>query len=276
MNADNDTITLSSTSSMPVKRGYESDRPAPGRSGYERSRPPMRTYSRPAAPPPPPKPAVEKPVKVVVPVNAALKREWDKLSKIIVTSSRDDARAWDAKYEAIAEVVAHDPPLYLAGGFADFQSFANKFLKEDARLVRDWMAVATHASPNEVLLYTPTKLALLLALLRAQSPNGSLPKTIPWKTVRVLVGTKDGKPVKKTAVELSLTEIRAARRLALDKSGKRPPGEPNEVSELRAELAANKLSGVTVKYHDGALTFSDVPVYALKTFAVLLAKTKWE
>lgn len=220
--------------------------------------------------------ASSKRVAVKVPVDQALKRMWEKQAKIIVESSREDARFWDAKYEAIALVASHDPPLYLAGGYADFQTFAKEFLREDTRQVRDWMAVATLASPEEELLYTPTKLALLLGWLRAQSADRELPKNVDWKALKIPVTLSGGKKAMKTVGQLSLDEIRAARKLLLEQSGKRPVRDEREVRAMRKALDGGQFASVEVKYRDGLFSFSSVPGYALKEFFETVVAVPWE
>ena len=212
-------------------------------------------------------------VAVIVPVNRALKLAWEKQKKIIVDASREDMSAWDRKYEAVAEVVSHDPPLYLAGGFADFTAFASEFLHEDVRLVRDWVAVALRASPAEELLYTPTRLSLLLSLLRAQSKEGSLPKTVAWAKLRVPV-VKEGskKSESKSALDASLDEIRAARRQAMQAKSPVVTRDGKEVAAMRVVLASKPLKPVKVQYRDGMYPFGAVPAYALEDFARALLK----
>jgi hypothetical protein len=215
-------------------------------------------------------------IPTLVPVDKELKRAWDKQAAIIATASRADARAWDAKYEAVAAICAHEPPLYLAGGFATYEAFVTEHLKEDTRLVRDWMMVATHASPDEEADYSVTRLALLLSLMRVQSKDGSLPKSIPWKTLTLAVKNEHGKRVKRRAVEMSLDEIRLARRLERSTVAEVHGREAPQVQAVRKEFRSDALRATSVKYTDGKFWFGAVPGYAIKEFARALGAAEWE
>ncbi len=215
-------------------------------------------------------------VAVLVPVNLALKAAWDKQTSIIKIASRRDASAWDEKYEAVAAIVSHDPPLYLAGGFATFDGFVKEYLHEDARQVRDWIAVALNASPDEEAQYTVTRLALLLSLLRVQSKDGTLPKKIDWKKLRVSVKDEKGKVTQREAVEMSLDEIRQARRMWRTSSVGNHARDGAEVQAVRGEFKSAVLKAITVQYKDGKFWFGAVPGYALREFLKAVGDAKWE
>ncbi len=207
-------------------------------------------------------------VSVLVPVNKALKSAWEKQKQIILEASRSNMREWDRKYEAVAEVAEHNPPLYLAGGYADLQTFAAEFLHEDVRMLRDWMNVAKLASPDEEALYTPTRLALLLSLMRAQSKDGTLPKSVDWKKVRVpVVAAGAAKGAAKSALDATLDEIRAARRVAMHAGDKPANHESKEVDSVRRVMRGDALGPVKVQYRDGMYSFGAVPAYAIEDFA---------
>lgn len=211
-----------------------------------------------------------KPVAVTVPVDRALKAAWDKQSKVVADATRNDARAWDAKYEAVGLIADHSPPLYLAGGFATFTAFAEKFLHEDIHHVRDWIAVAQRASPDEIAQFSATRLALILSFLRSQTKDGALPKRVEWNTIKITVGK-----TQKRAVDATLDEIRTARRSALAKAHGKPHEAP-EVAAVRAHFAGKALEEVTVQYRDGKFWFGAVPGYAAKDFARAVLNAEWE
>lgn len=210
---------------------------------------------------------------MVVPVNKALKAAWEQQSKIIAESAREGMREWDRKYEAVALIAEHNPPLYLAGGYADFTTFAEKHLHEDVRMVREWMNVAKRASPDEEALYTPTRLALLIAMLRAQSKDGTVAKSIDWAKVRVPV-VINKKKSSKSALKASLDEIRAARRAAMHSGDKPATHESKDVAAVRAVMKGDALGPVKVQYHDGKYSFGAVPGYALEQFARALLRIR--
>lgn len=91
-----------------------------------------------------------------VTIDRALKRDCLSLMRMTAETSREDARTFDRRYEAIGAALEHDPPLYLAGGFARTRAWFEAELHEDERSVRAKVRVAKYASPREEERYTPS------------------------------------------------------------------------------------------------------------------------
>ena len=236
-----------------------------------------RPSTKPPATPAGPKTAARKPPDdIAVPVNAALRAEWDAELTLLKSSALSGAEAFDRKYEAIARIVEHKPPLYLAGGYETFKAFASEFLHEDTKQVTDWMAVAKRATPAEEAKYSPTRMALLLSLLRVQSKDHSLPKSVEWSQLQVSYHDHKGRLVKKRAVDASLSDIRAARAEVLVKAGKRAASSSPEADAVQGTLGDRVFENVEVRYRDGTFAFTGVPGFALGRFAELIATAKWE
>jgi hypothetical protein len=220
----------------------------------------------------PRKPSPRKPEAPPPPlVDPALERQWERQLARVQAATARDARAFDEKYEAIAAIIEHEPPLYLAGGCKTFGEFVRKYIHEDEKLVRMWVDVATHATPEEEAKYTPTRLAALLSYLRATHEGGAVPDTIRWDRLKVPVRT--GRTTKQIpALEASVREIRAATSDALRGRGARPRGEPEAQARAKAALREAGLEEVVIAWRDGEYSFRAVPGYALREFARALMK----
>jgi hypothetical protein len=77
--------------------------------------------------------AKKKTVDVSVPVDATLKRLWDRHSKIIAAAMARDASAFDERWEAAAAIIEHDPPLHLVGGHKSVEEFFENVPHEAGR-----------------------------------------------------------------------------------------------------------------------------------------------
>src|SRR5258706_16422968 len=82
------------------------------------------------------------PKEVAVQVDARLKKRWDELSAIVSHAKREGAKAFDELWETVAEIVDHDPPLYVVGGYANDVAYYWEALGEKARTARRLMRVA--------------------------------------------------------------------------------------------------------------------------------------
>lgn len=141
---------------------------------------------------------------VVVKIDAALARLYrDALSRL-TRASTEGARSWDARYEAIAAITQHEPPLYLAGGYSTEGQFFEAHVHEDRTSVYRNMRVAKYATAADLERYGASVLDLAIAYLEATHgpTNGRAP--VDFEKLRIPVGADgDTRPLSQvTAAEL--------------------------------------------------------------------------
>lgn len=184
----------------------------------------------------------------------ALKEKWERELAVYTAAVARDAKAFDQKYEAIARIIDHDPPLYLAAGCKTFHDFVTKYVHEDDTVVRKWVEVAKLASPKEEALWSPSRLALLLGYLRATSVDGKLLKKFQWDKIMVNIAPKGREEKFIRGVDATLDQLRSARTYALQRLGKTPPGTSSVAKQLLHQLQSAGADNVSVRYHDGSYT----------------------
>nr|MBK7068886.1 hypothetical protein [Deltaproteobacteria bacterium] len=185
--------------------------------------------------------------KVELTVDPELKEKWDALDAAMHKARIAEGGSFDTYWEHAATVIDHEPPLYLAGGYASAKAFVEEHLHEKERTARRWMRVARYASPNEISHHGPSKLDAALSLLEAGGndlSSGKLP--VDFGRVRVSV-ERDGKTSRVALDDASVDEIAAAVKAAL-RANKKAPGTHPMVKAVTKALAADKtLRGVTVR-----------------------------
>ncbi len=117
------------------------------------------------------------PKDVKVAVDPSLKKAWDAIAKRIDAAEHEGASSFDELWEAAAEAVDHDPPLYVFGGYKTAAEFFKERLHTDVRTAQRNMRVARYASPAEEERYGTTNLDAALGWLEAKHGplNGRLP-----------------------------------------------------------------------------------------------------
>ena len=208
----------------------------------------------------------------VVTVDKALAKRWKALDAAVQDARRSGAHAFDRLWESVAEIVEHDPPLYLAGGFATAKAFFASALGETERSARRNMRVAKYASPAEEERFGPTRLDAAIGWIEAKAGapvKGRVP--VDFEKLKIPVEV-DGKTVQKGLAELTVEQILSATRKRLRENGKTAPKASPVVKAIQAALGRGALAKVTVRYAGGAVSLSGVPVAALKDLAKALAK----
>ncbi len=203
-------------------------------------------------------------------VDAALKKAWADELHQLKANERGEMAAWDAMWEAVAAIANHRPPLYLAGGFADFRAFLRAYLPEESeRSASRNMRVAQFASPDEEEKYTVTKIANAIDYLATKfGPiEGRLP--VDFEKLRIPVRI-DGARVVKRFVDCNKDQIAAAKR-ELER-GRRPTKSPPAVKAVSRALAAKPLASIRVSLSGGKLTLSGIELAALPALARALAR----
>lgn len=194
---------------------------------------------------------------VEIKVDRALAQAWKKILAVLESSNIEGMRAWDRKYEAVGEILAHDPPLYLAGGVSTAGDFFAKYLPgEDSRSVLRNVRVAQYASPDEEVKYGTSKIDAVIDYLEAK--HGKPQKgRIPVDFEKLRLDTKDG------AVEFAgatVEQVRAAARLAAraDKSSR--PAKRNPIVATLSKKLPKGAEDVTIHFAGGRVTLGGIPV----------------
>ncbi len=215
-----------------------------------------------------------RPAAIKIEVDRALKKRWDALHDALKGALREGASAFDRLWETAAEIVEHDPPLYLAGGFATDKAFFADVLNETERSARRNMRVAKYASPDEEVRYGTSKLDAVLGFLDAK--NGGPPRTrtpVDFEKLRIPV-TRAGKTVAAKVEDATVEEIAAATRAARRKTGTAPRKTSPVAAAVARELRSGALRGISVHVAAGKLALGDIPLAALPALAKALARIK--
>lgn len=218
------------------------------------------------------KPAAKpRPAKVEVTVDRALARRWKALAAEMAAAKHRESGGFDAYWEAVGEILDHDPPLYLAGGCATAREFLAKHVGESERTARRMVRVARVASPNDESRYGVSKLDAALTLLEAQGVElgrGRLP--VDFARVRVDV-KRDGKALRVALADATVEEVRTAARILQRKTRKVAPTTSPVVRAIGSALAkVPTLRAVSVHHARDAVTVKGIPTGAWKDFVKAL------
>jgi hypothetical protein len=214
--------------------------------------------------------AKERPIEVKI--DPKLAAAWKKCLAVLQTSSIGEADAWDRKYETVGQIIAHDPPLYLAGGMSTQHDFFAKYLpgEPDRSILRN-VRIAQYASPQEEAAYTTSKIDAAITYLEAKNGKSDSGR-IPVDFAKLRVQTKGGAV---RFADATVQQVREAARLA-QRSGTRG-GAAKKASPVVAalvKLLPADAKDVTLHYADGRVTVGRVPVRLFVEVMRALAKAK--
>jgi hypothetical protein len=191
-------------------------------------------------------PKPKKPVLVQTLINPSLKRRWDQLSKLITDANREEAADFDRKWEAVADVLFADPPLYLAGGFSTDADFFERFLRVDRFTGLRRARVARFASPKDIEAFGDTKIDAVLDYLEAKT--GPIKDKLPVDLATVIVPVvRDGKTSRLSLNDATREQIRAATRALKQKNSAETKASPRGAAVLKAISAAGVKVDVIVR-----------------------------
>ncbi len=218
-----------------------------------------------------PRAAATRPRNVEVKVDRALAQAWKKVLAVLEASNREGMQAWDRKYEAIGEIIQHDPPLYLAGGVSTDGDFFAKYLPgEDSRTILRNVRVAQYASPDEEVRYGTSKIDAALDYLEAKHgkpTKGRLP--VNFEKLRLVA--KDGST---GFADATVDQVRAAARVAKRASGASKLAKRNPVVLALTKKLPKVGKDVTVHYANGRVTLGGIPVEAFGAVLRALSSAK--
>ena len=216
-----------------------------------------------------------RPAKIEVTVDRALKRAWEAAHHTLMQAKHEGAGAFDALWETIGFIVSHDPPLYLAGGYATTKAFLADFVEENERTAQRMIRVAKYASPDEEEEYGVSKLDAAIAFVEAKAgapAKGRVP--VDFAKLRIPVvreGAHQRVPLDLATVEELRSATRAVTR-AGGGAGKAPPSPV--VQAITRALASPRFRGVKVSLAHGQLHLSGIAVDQFSDVVRALAKVK--
>ncbi len=210
-----------------------------------------------------------------VKIDRALKRAWESARHALVQAKHQGAGAFDALWETIGLIIDHDPPLYLAGGYATTKAFLADYVEENERSAQRMIRVAKYASPDEENTYGVSLLDAAIAFVEgklAAPAKGRVP--VDFAKLHVPI-RRDGVDLRVPLIEAKVEEVRAATR-ALGRSGaathKAPPSPV--VSAITRALAGRRFRGVKVSLAHGQLHLSGIAVPDFAAVVRALARVK--
>jgi len=252
----------------------------PKRSSTAGGRKPASPQTAPAAKPntgkPRPKPTspLAPPAHVNLKVDRALKQRWDKALSTVKASKQKGASAFDDLWETVGEVVEHDPPLYLAGGFSTARAFFTAHFEETERTAYRNIRVAKYASPAEEARYGVAKLDLVLSYIEAKlgaPAKGRLP--VDFASVKIPV-KRDGEERKLGIEEATAQDIAAATRDLTRAAKKTPKKASPVVVALTKAFSKGSLRAVTVRFANGKLSLGGIDPASLPALIQALSGLK--
>jgi hypothetical protein len=242
-----------------------------------RSTPAKSSKPKPAAQKPKPSRTgvLARPAKVEVTVDRALKDRWVALLAKLEDAKREGAGAFDVQWETVGAIVEHEPPLYLAGGFATVRDFLEKHVGENERTARRFIRVAKYASPAEEAKYGVSRLDRAIAYVEAKAggpAKGRLPVAFDKLEVPVEVG---GKTTMVPLDKAQVLDIEAATRKLVRAGEEAAPAKASPlVKAVVAQLKSKALHGITVRTTGGKLFLGAIPTSSLADLAAALLRIK--
>jgi hypothetical protein len=210
---------------------------------------------------------------VLAPVDPTLKRMFDARLAVIEGAKKRGSSAFDELWEAVGEIVEHDPPLYAVAGYKDAGEFFREALGETRRNAFRFIRVAKFASPREEARYGTTKLDAALSYLEAKLGAPLAHPPLPIAFDRLRVPTKDGKTL--SLDDARVEDLTGAAR-ALRPSAKKLPKTSLEKALVDGLSGKKSLGDVRVRVSAGLVTLSAVPAAALGELIEVLRALEWE
>ncbi len=217
------------------------------------------------------KTAARKPRPVTIEVDAALKAMWLRAEKALEGAKNEGAHAFDAKYEAIGDIIEHDPPLYLAGGMATMSEFFRRYLPgEDERTIQRNVRVARYASPHEEELYGTSAIDAAIAYLEAKLGKPARGR-IPVDFAKLRIATREG-TVPFAAAQVQ--DIQDATRELLRAGGHAKRADRSPVVAAITRCLPRGAKSVTVHYAHGHVSLGRIPIASYQATLRALAKAE--
>jgi hypothetical protein len=222
------------------------------------------------------KPSTAKLSTVEVATDPQRKKRFEKLQAALRSAKLEELRGFDEYWENVAEIV--EAGLHVYGGYDTAEAFVKAETEQNWRSALRYMRVAKHASPNEEQKYGVAKIDAALSYIEAKlgAPvRGTLP--IRLDALKVTV-ERDGADKRLGLDALTVRELNTATRALLAKSGSdaRTRRSPIEQAFAKSLAGEKVLKETTVRFVDGHLSFSKVPLAHLDAFMKRVRATEWK
>lgn len=183
---------------------------------------------------------------VVVHVDRTLKAAWLKAVQQLKRTNAASAAAFKARYSAIAAILEHQPPLYLAGGFASERDFLAKFLKEDHTTTYRHLRIAKLATVEEIDTLGASVLDLAIQCVEAiRGKPTKASDSIDFMKLTLPVKGPSGKPVHKPLEAVTVAELRDLLRQSRGGKSKRENPRAKQLARLLKEAGVQHATFTT-------------------------------
>ena len=177
---------------------------------------------------------------VTVTIDASLKKLWADTAARLKKATAEGALSWDERYEAIADIVEHQPPLYLAGGFSTEKAFFEKSIGEDRSTVYRNMRVAKYSTAKEVEIYGASRLDAAITFVETKN-GGPLKGRMPIDFATLRFPLKEGS---RRLADATVEELRQAIATIKGRARTSTKASP-EARAISSLIAKSKVKGVT-------------------------------
>lgn len=180
----------------------------------------------------------EKTEPLIVKADTAVKKLY--LAALLALSAArvGSAKMFHRRYEIVAQIIEHDPPLYLAGSYATEAEFFAAELNETPQMVHRNIRVMKLATPDEIAKYTATRLHLGIVYFEAKTQT-KVTQAIDFKELRIAI-KRDGKALNAPLDEPTFAELNAAITQLGDPAKKAPKTEIAKKVEAAMKSAGLK------------------------------------
>jgi hypothetical protein len=210
----------------------------------------------------------------VVAVDEGLKARWKEALARYVRARTEETEGWDARYEALGEILDSDPPYFLAGGYKTAAAFLKAEVPDqDERTVRMYIRVARYFDPEDESRFGVAKLDLLLRYMDAAGEIPLVPAKIDPAKRKVKVPNGKGTRIVAFA-DCSAEDLRSAARVAAARKGKAAPSLPRSVKVVKEVLARAKLASVAVRVRGDRIDLTGIEWRNLASLGAALAAAK--
>jgi hypothetical protein len=202
---------------------------------------------------------------------AADRTRLDRVVASITALRVDEAKNWDALWEAVAEVIDADGALWRAR-YGSVRAFLKAVMPgESERTAKRKAMVAVSFSAADEVRHGVAFLEEAALYAKAAAGAQRPPRAIDLDRLKVPVVTKDGDHRSKRARDSSVEELRAARR-KLEGGAKRVKASPWEKAVRAAIGEQAELAGVKVSVRGEEVGLSGIPRGAVKKLGAALVK----
>ena len=207
-------------------------------------------------------------------VDKALKARWEEALARYHQARVEETEGWDARYEALGDILESDPPYFLAGGYKSAAAFLKAEVPDqDERTVRMHVRVARYFDPQDEAQFGVAKLDLLLRYLQAAGGVPLAPTKIA--TDRQKVRVAEGKEFRNVPFsEATAEDLRRAARAEAGAKGKTASSRPPAAKALHAALSKAKLGSVGVRVRGGRVDLTGIEWGHLAALGKALAAAK--